>query len=114
MMESKNIELWVFAKWDEDHEVYYSDSNIPGLNIEAETLGDFEDAMFDIAPELIFENIIKPALEADGIDCKFIEGGVSVKLGSKPKARMPICEIPEQVPFTWRGSAPRNINLAMA
>lgn len=49
---------FVRARWDADAGVYYSESDIDGLAIEAETLDEFESAMFDIAPELILANHI--------------------------------------------------------
>ena len=49
----------VEACWDEDAKVWYSVSDIKGLNIEAETLQEFEDVMFDVAIELIVSNHIK-------------------------------------------------------
>ena len=43
----------VKAVWDEEARVFYSDSDIVGLHIEAETLEEFREIMVDIAPELI-------------------------------------------------------------
>ena len=45
---------------DDEAEVYYSESDITGLNIEAETLDVFEEVLFDVAPELIMTNHIRP------------------------------------------------------
>ena len=59
-----NQEFYVEALWDEDAQVYYSKSDIPGLNIEAGTLGEFEEFMHELAPVLLIENVLKPALEA--------------------------------------------------
>ena len=50
----------VEACWDEDAKVWYSKSDIKGLNIEADTLDIFEEVLFDIAPELIVSNHIRP------------------------------------------------------
>ncbi len=44
------------ACWDRDAQVWYSKSDIIGLHIEAPNLEAFEEAMFDIAPELILSN----------------------------------------------------------
>ena len=46
----------VRAVWDEEAGVYYSDSDISGLHIEAENLEDFERDLFDAAAELIVAN----------------------------------------------------------
>ena len=48
----------VLAKWDADAKVYYAESNIIGLAIEADTLEEFEVILFDVAPELILSNHI--------------------------------------------------------
>ena len=53
----------VRAVWDEEAGVYYSDSDIVGLHIEAATLDEFEALMRELAPELIVANhISKPDL----------------------------------------------------
>ena len=46
----------VTALWDDDAKVYYSQSDIDGLHIEAETLDEFESIMMDLGPELIVAN----------------------------------------------------------
>jgi hypothetical protein len=46
----------VSAIWDKDAGVYYSDSDISGLHIEAETLEAFEGEVFEVAAELIAAN----------------------------------------------------------
>ena len=46
----------VRAVWDADARVYYSESDISGLHIEAETLEEFESDLFDVAAELIVAN----------------------------------------------------------
>jgi hypothetical protein len=46
----------VRAVWDEDARVYYSESDILGLHIEAPTLDEFEAIMMEVAPELVVEN----------------------------------------------------------
>lgn len=43
----------VDAKWDDEAKVYYSESDIIGLHIEAETLEEFEQVMMQEAPDLI-------------------------------------------------------------
>lgn len=48
----------VSALWDEEAGVFYSESDIIGLHIEAETVEEFEQLMFELAPELIVANHI--------------------------------------------------------
>ena len=47
---------FVKARWDEDAQVFWSDSDIKGLHIEAATLEGFEELVGELAPDLIFEN----------------------------------------------------------
>lgn len=51
-----NLKFYVRAVWDAEAGVYYSESDIVGLHIEAPTLEAFESAMDEFAPQLIFEN----------------------------------------------------------
>lgn len=46
----------VSAKWDEEAQVYFSESDIIGLHIEAPDLDAFEDVLMDVAPGLIVAN----------------------------------------------------------
>jgi Domain of unknown function (DUF1902) len=46
----------VKAIWDEDARVYFSESDISGLHIEADTLEEFESDLFEVAAELIVAN----------------------------------------------------------
>lgn len=46
----------VTAIWDEEAQVFYSESDIYGLHIEAATLDEFESLIVDLAPDLIIEN----------------------------------------------------------
>ncbi|MEO8683820.1 MAG: DUF1902 domain-containing protein [Devosia sp.] len=46
----------VNARWDDDAKVYYSESDIVGLHIEAGTLDEFEALMLDLAPGLVIAN----------------------------------------------------------
>ena len=48
--------FFVVAKWDADANVFYADSDIDGLHIEASTLEEFESLVSELAPDLIFEN----------------------------------------------------------
>lgn len=42
--------------WDAEAGVFYSDSDIIGLHVEAETIEDFVQAVRDHAPALVLEN----------------------------------------------------------
>lgn len=46
----------VRAIWDEEAGVYYADSDIIGLHIEATNLDEFEQVMMDVAPGLVIAN----------------------------------------------------------
>ena len=48
---------YIKALWDPEAEVWYSESDIPGLVIEAYTLGEFEKLMMQLAPEMLAENV---------------------------------------------------------
>ena len=50
----------VRAVWDESAQVFYSDSDIVGLHIEAATVEEFQLIMRENALELILENHIEP------------------------------------------------------
>ena len=43
----------VRALWDDQARIYYSESDIIGLHIEASTLDEFERAIWKMGPELI-------------------------------------------------------------
>lgn len=47
---------YVAALWDPEASVWVSDSNIPGLVIEADTLAEFEQLMVELAPEMLAAN----------------------------------------------------------
>ena len=51
----------VTAVWDADAQVFYSESDIKGLHVEADTLEAFEALVIDLAPDLIIENHLSPA-----------------------------------------------------
>ena len=51
----------VRAVWDADGGVYWSESNVPGLNVEAETLAGFVDLVESLAPDLLRDNGRPPA-----------------------------------------------------
>ncbi|MGH7025225.1 MAG: DUF1902 domain-containing protein [Caulobacteraceae bacterium] len=46
----------VEARWDAEAGAFYAKNNIPGLNVEAETIADFIDIVKDLAPDLIKAN----------------------------------------------------------
>lgn len=46
----------VRAIWDEEAKVFYSESDIFGLHIEARTLEEFEEVLFEVASELVVAN----------------------------------------------------------
>ena len=52
------MNFFVKAVWDEEANVFYSESDIIGLHIEAKTLDEFREIMLDIAPELVLANHI--------------------------------------------------------
>lgn len=53
--------FFVRAVWDADAKVYYSESDIRGLHIEAATLDAFEEVLADTAPDLIVANHLSKA-----------------------------------------------------
>ena len=50
--------FYVRAIWDKDAGVFYSESDIDGLHIEAATIQEFEEVMNELARELIVANHI--------------------------------------------------------
>ena len=46
----------VVAHWDDEAKVFYSESNIIGLHIEADTIKEFEGIIQSLAPELCYLN----------------------------------------------------------
>lgn len=46
----------VQAVWDDEDRIWFSESDIRGLNIEAETLEEFENLVSEFAAELIVTN----------------------------------------------------------
>lgn len=48
--------FYVRAVWDDEAKVFYSESDIPGLHIEAESIDEFERVMKDVAHELVIRN----------------------------------------------------------
>ncbi|MEY1557183.1 DUF1902 domain-containing protein [Yoonia sp. R2331] len=56
-----NLNFEVTAVWDNEAEVWISESNITGLHIEADTLEEFESEVRAHATDLIVENHIAKA-----------------------------------------------------
>jgi hypothetical protein len=55
---SKEATLAVFVSHDKAHKVWHIlSSDIPGLNVEAETLDELIDVISDVAPDLIAANL---------------------------------------------------------
>lgn len=52
-----NERYHVQADWDAEAKVWVSSSNIPGLHVEADTLGEFMDLVEALAPEMLAENV---------------------------------------------------------
>jgi len=50
--------FFIKAVWDEEARVFYSESDIEGLHIEAPDVDSFEDVIFDAAIDLIVANHI--------------------------------------------------------
>jgi hypothetical protein len=48
------------AVWDEEAQVYYAETDIEGLHVEAATLQEFEEIVRDEAVELIMNNHVSP------------------------------------------------------
>ena len=53
--------FFVKACWDDEAKVFYSESNIKGLHIEAKTIEEFGDILNEAAPDLIIANHIDKA-----------------------------------------------------
>jgi hypothetical protein len=52
--------FFVTAVWDDEAKIFYSDSDIDGFHIEAETLEEFEELLFDLGPEMALANHLLP------------------------------------------------------
>lgn len=76
----------VRALWDDEAKVYYSESDIEGLHIEAETLDEFEATMMDLGPELIVANHMEWHTVA-GINAGNIAQYIPAILWQRPAAR---------------------------
>jgi hypothetical protein len=56
-----NPTFFVRASWDAQAEVWVSETDIPGLVIEADSLAEFEQLIFALAPDLLNDNLGLPA-----------------------------------------------------
>ncbi len=52
-----NERFHVQADWDAEAGVWVSTSDIPGLHVEADTLGEFMDLVAALAPEMLADNL---------------------------------------------------------
>ena len=50
------MRFYIKALWDEESGVFYSESDIIGLHIEAATVDEFQAIMEDLAPAMVMEN----------------------------------------------------------
>lgn len=50
----------ISAVWDHEAKVYYAESDISGLHVEADTLEEFESEILEYAAELISANHLTP------------------------------------------------------
>lgn len=55
----------VRAVWDDDAKVFYAQSDILGLHVEAATLDEFEEIVMDTAPDLIVANHLTTMPDGD-------------------------------------------------
>lgn len=56
-----NRSFHVRAVWDPKENLFYSESNIIGLHLEAPTFEEFEEILMDVAPDLIVANHLTAA-----------------------------------------------------
>jgi hypothetical protein len=54
----------VTAHWDDEVKIFYSDSDIIGLHIEARTIDEFESVMMEVAPGLVIANHVGKVIPA--------------------------------------------------
>ena len=53
-----NMKFLVKAIWDDEAQVFYAESDIIGLHVEAATIAEFEAIMMEVGPTLVMENHI--------------------------------------------------------
>lgn len=78
-----NRTFHVRAVWDPEAEVYYTESDIVGLHVEAATVEEFEAVVMDVAPELIVAN----HMSAADLATKSLRDLVPAIMFEKPLAR---------------------------
>lgn len=76
---------FVRALWDEDARVFYSESDIDGLHIEAETLDEFEEIMMELGPELIASNHMSD-VDIARLDASSLAGIIPTIVWQRPVA----------------------------
>lgn len=59
-----SLSYFVEARWDPEAEVWYSETDIPGLAVEAPNLVEFEELVRHFAPELLEYNVGPHAVAA--------------------------------------------------
>ncbi|KPA99979.1 hypothetical protein SU32_16390 [Ahrensia marina] len=76
----------VKALWDEEAQVFISESDILGLHIESDTIEEFEDIMHDVAIELIIQN----HLSAPDLASRSIKDLVPAILWQRPEGKLAV------------------------
>jgi hypothetical protein len=66
-MGKRQHEFSVLAVWDEEAQVYYSETDIFGLHIETKSLDEFEEVMVAAAGDLIRANHWRSASSSSGL-----------------------------------------------
>ena len=56
--------FWVGARWDDEAEIFRSESNITGLHVEAASLDEFQEILMDLVPELLAANYRRERVSA--------------------------------------------------
>jgi hypothetical protein len=57
--------FFVRACWDDEAKIFYAESDIEGLHIEAKTIDEFEAIMMDVAVDLVIANHFRAEDMAD-------------------------------------------------
>ena len=56
-MSTEQPSYYIKALWDPEAQVWISETDIPGLNIETDDLAEFERLIDDLAPEMLSDNL---------------------------------------------------------
>lgn len=72
-----DIEMKMFVikvKLDSESGVYYvAESNVPGLHVEADSLDEMRDSIFELAPDLLVANgVIKPHIHGCDVPLELV------------------------------------------